>query len=251
MAEEIIVTVDDTQETVSLFVDVGGAAGVDSFNSRTGVVSPTTGDYNTSQVTEVTNLYYTEARVSANSAVALNTAKVGITPTQASDITTNNSKTGITAGQASDITTNNSKISYTDATAVGLNTAKVGITTQQATDITTNNSKISYTDAAAVALNTAKIGVFDDRESVEGSLGATLALDFDSYETWTGTLTEALTLSITNAKVKVVTLDLTGDFAITYPATSSVVGDTYDGTGDNKITIEWKASSIFITVTNY
>ena len=234
MAEEIIVTVDDTQETVSLFVDVGGAAGVDSFNSRTGVVSPVVGDYNTSQVTEVTNLYYTEARVSANTAVVLNTAKVGITPTQASDITTNNSK-----------------ISYTDATAVGLNTAKVGITTQQATDITTNNSKISYTDAAAVALNTAKIGVFDDRESVEGSLGATLSLDFDSYETWTGTLTEALTLSITNAKVKVVTLDLTGDFAITYPATSSVVGDTYDGTGDNKITIEWKASSIFITVTNY
>ena len=137
MAEEIIVTVDDTQETVSLFVDVGGAAAVDSFNTRTGVVSPTTGDYNTSQVTEVTNLYYTEARVSANSAVVLNTNKVGITPTQASDITTNNSK-----------------ISYTDATAVGLNTAKVGITTQQATDITTNNSKVGVTNEEVNTINT-------------------------------------------------------------------------------------------------
>jgi len=69
------------------------------------------------------------------------------------------------------ISTNNTKISYTDATAVGLNTvhrtsdgknhsdvvinnAKVGITPQQASDITTNNAKISYTDATAVGLNT-------------------------------------------------------------------------------------------------
>ena len=43
---------------------------------RVGAVVATNGDYNTSQVTEVTNLYYTEARVAANSAVALNTAKV-------------------------------------------------------------------------------------------------------------------------------------------------------------------------------
>lgn len=39
-----------------------------------------------------TNLYYTDARVSANSAVAANTAKVGITTQQASDITANNAK---------------------------------------------------------------------------------------------------------------------------------------------------------------
>ena len=39
-----------------------------------------------------TNLYYTEARVSANTSVAANTDKVGITTQQASDITTNNAK---------------------------------------------------------------------------------------------------------------------------------------------------------------
>ena len=60
--------------------------------------------------------------------------------TQDSAIALNTAKTGITAQQATDITTNNAKVSYTDAAAVTLNTAK-----------------ISYTDAAAVALNTAKV----------------------------------------------------------------------------------------------
>lgn len=41
----------------------GGTSGVDSFNSRTGVVVPQSGDYNTSLVTESTNLYFTEPRV--------------------------------------------------------------------------------------------------------------------------------------------------------------------------------------------
>jgi hypothetical protein len=47
------------------------------------------------------NLYYTDARVSANSAVAANTAKTGITTTQADDIVANNAKVTrrpITAG---------------------------------------------------------------------------------------------------------------------------------------------------------
>ncbi len=118
-----------------------------------------------------------------NAAIVLNTAKVGITPTQASDITTNNAKVGITPTQASDITTNNAKVSNVstnlslgpisatsmdinssdgtnvtltdaDATFAGVmpaakfnevvaNNAKVGITPTQASDITTNNAKIT------------------------------------------------------------------------------------------------------------
>ncbi len=50
MAESIVVTVDDTQETVSLFVDSGNY-GVTSFEGRTGVVVAVTGDYRASQVT--------------------------------------------------------------------------------------------------------------------------------------------------------------------------------------------------------
>jgi hypothetical protein len=47
---------------------------VTSVFGRTGAVVSANGDYTTSQVTEGTNLYYTEGRVSANSDVAANTA---------------------------------------------------------------------------------------------------------------------------------------------------------------------------------
>ena len=122
-----------------------------------------------------TNLYFTDARVAANSAVTANTAKVGITTQQASDITANNAKVGITTAQANEITANTAKVGITtqQASDITANNAKVGITTQQASDITTNNAKtgitsgqasaitantakISYTDASAVAANTAK-----------------------------------------------------------------------------------------------
>ena len=98
------------------------------------------------------NLYFTDARVSANSDVTTNTAKVGITTQQASDITTNNAKVGITTQQAADIVTNN---------------AKVGITTQQASDITTNNSKvgITTTQADAITANTAKVGITTEQSN--------------------------------------------------------------------------------------
>lgn len=115
------------------------ADAVTSVNGETGVVVLDSDD-----ITEGTsNLYYTDARVSANSDVTANTAKVGITTQQASDITTNNAKVGITTQQAADIVTN---------------TAKVGITTQQASDITTNNAKvgITTTQADAITANTAK-----------------------------------------------------------------------------------------------
>jgi hypothetical protein len=99
-------------------------------------------------------------------------------------------KVGISPSQASDIVANNAKVSYTDgalvashSVAIDLNTAKVGITAQQATEIATNtlkkgisptqeadilanNAKVSYTDGAlvashtvAIAANTAKVGI--------------------------------------------------------------------------------------------
>jgi len=77
-----------------------------------------------------TNLYYTEARVAANSAVALNTAKTGITSEQAAAIVTNTGKTGITTEQAAAITANTEKDSFpgfgtTATTALAGNTAFV------------------------------------------------------------------------------------------------------------------------------
>ncbi len=123
------------------FTTVAAGGAVDSVNGQTGTVTLDTDDINEG----TTNLYYTEARVTANSSVAANTAKVGITSQQATDITTNNAKVGITTQQASDITTNNAKVGITTAQAneIAANTLKVGITTQQASDITANNSKVS------------------------------------------------------------------------------------------------------------
>ena len=58
-----------------------------------------------------------EADIGTATAVALNTAKTGITSGQASAITANTAKTGITSGQASAITANTSKV--TNATHTG------------------------------------------------------------------------------------------------------------------------------------
>ena len=70
---------------------------VSSVNTQTGAVVLDTDDIGEGS----SNLYYTDARVSANSAVAANTAKTGITTTQADDIVANNAKVTrrpITAG---------------------------------------------------------------------------------------------------------------------------------------------------------
>ena len=70
MPENITITVDDTTETVALFVFTNTVFG------RALPVVAVAGDYDTDEVTEATNLFFTDARVAANSAVALNTAKV-------------------------------------------------------------------------------------------------------------------------------------------------------------------------------
>lgn len=103
-AGNITVLLPSSGGTLALTTDIPNVP-VDSVNGQTGVVVLNTGD-----IDENGNLYFTDARVVANSAVAANTAKVGITPTQASEITVNTAKVGITTQQASDITTNNAKI---------------------------------------------------------------------------------------------------------------------------------------------
>ncbi len=156
------------------FTTVAAGGAVDSVNGQTGTVVLDTDDVSEG----ATNLYYTDARVSANSSVTANTAKVGITSQQASDITANNAKVGITTQQASDITTNNAKVGYTDALVsansdVVANTAKVGITSSQATAITDNTAKNSYPTADATKLAGIQAGAeVNDVDSVNGLTGA-------------------------------------------------------------------------------
>jgi len=132
---------------------VSGGGAVDSVNGQTGVVVLDTDD-----ITEgATNLYYTDARVDANSNVVANTAKVGITTSQ-SDAIVLNAKVGITPTQANEISAN---------------TLKVGITTQQATDITNNNAKISFDSASSTKLNGIEAGAeVNTVDSVNGLTGA-------------------------------------------------------------------------------
>jgi hypothetical protein len=174
---------------------IPSAAPVDSVNGDTGVVVLGTDD-----IAEGTNnLYYTEARVSANSSVAANTAKVGITTQQASDISANNNKVGITTQQASDITANNAKVSMVLGTTAGTalegdtallqlgtssTTALAGNTTTisptQAANITTNNAKNSYPTADANKLagieTGAEVNTIDSNTTGEGT-GATQILN--------------------------------------------------------------------------
>ncbi len=100
-------------------------------------------------------------------AILLNTAKVGITTTQAAAILLNTAKVGISTDQAAAILLNTAKvgITTTQAAAILLNTAKTGITTTQAAAIIDNTEKvgITTTQAAAILLNTAKVGISADQ----------------------------------------------------------------------------------------
>ena len=91
------------------------AAGVTSFNSRTGAITPTAGDYTTALVTEVTNLYYTDARARAaisltttgtsGSATYNNTTGVLNIPAYQGGVTSFNTRTGAITLTSSDVTT--------------------------------------------------------------------------------------------------------------------------------------------------
>ena len=158
--------------------DVVGA--VNSVNGLAGVVVLDTAD-----IAEDTNLYYTEARVEANSAVALNTAKTGITAQQTSDITANNAK--VTANTANVTSagalmdsevTNLADVKAFDTTDY-LASSVTTITTQQASDITTNNAKTGITSAQAgeITANTAKVTNATHTGDVTGATALTIADD--------------------------------------------------------------------------
>ena len=136
-----------------------GPAGADGLTTSVNGVSQVDGaiTLTTTDIPEGTNIYYTEALVSANSAVAANTAKPGVTSEQA---TTISNTSGTNTGDqdisgivinANDISTNVSSISNlqsyqaTQDSAITLNTAKTGMPT--ATEV----GEINYWNGAAWA----------------------------------------------------------------------------------------------------
>lgn len=109
-------------------------APVDSVNSQTGVVVLDTDDIAEGS----SNLYFTDGRVAANSAVAANTAKTGITTDQANAITANTAKNSYPSGDATKV----GHISVTQA--VDLDTME--------SNIATNNAKISFDSTSSSKL---------------------------------------------------------------------------------------------------
>jgi hypothetical protein len=104
------------------------ASGVTSVFGRTGDVVATNGDYTTTQVTEGTNLYYTEARVNANANVAANTAA---------------RHSAVTIGTANGLSLSGQALSL--ALASGSTTGALS-----STDWTTFNNKLSSLDGAVL-----------------------------------------------------------------------------------------------------
>ena len=144
-------------------ISVSGGTGIDSTGSPITVTG--TIDVALDSATQTTL-----GKVATNeAAIALNTAKVGITSSQATAITDNTAKVGITSSQASAITANTAKVGITSgqASAITANTAKVGITSSQATAITANTAKVGITtgQASAIEANTLKTGITSSQAS--------------------------------------------------------------------------------------
>jgi len=148
------------------------ADGISSINGFTGTVVLTT-----THINEGMNLYYTEARVIANSDVAANTAnrhnhanKVILDATTASfttelsnDIGINSAKVGITSQQAADIISNNTHRAVVAGNPHQVTKAEVGLSVVPNTDftisVTANNAHRLTTSGNPHQVTKAEVGL--------------------------------------------------------------------------------------------
>ena len=102
----------------------------------------------------IVNTAKTGITSSQASAIVANTAKTGITSSQTSAIVANTAKTGITSSQASAIVANTAKTGITSSqtSAIVANTAKTGITSSQSTDIANAKTELSRINIQATTL---------------------------------------------------------------------------------------------------
>ena len=196
-----------TTAAVKDYVDSTEVNSVTSVNSQTGAVV-----LGTDNIAEgSSNLYYTEDRVSANSSVAANTAKTGITTQQASDITANNAKVGITAQQASDITTNNAKvgISTSQANAISANTAKISFDSTSSSKLSGIEANADVTDVSNVttALNSISVKELSDISTSSPSNNQVLQFKTSSNKFEPTTLTSTAPVDSVNTQTGAVVLD--------------------------------------------
>ena len=155
-------------------------APVDSFNSQTGAVVLDTDDIAEGS----SNLYFTDGRVAANSAVAANTAKTGITTSQANAITANTAKNSYPSGDATKVghlTVTQAVDLDTMESDIATNNAKVGISTSQANAITANTAKNSYPSGDATKVGHISVTQAVDLDTMESNIATNNAkISFDS-----------------------------------------------------------------------
>jgi len=140
------------------------ASGVTSFNTRTGAITPASGDYTTALVTEVTNLYYTDARARAaisltttgTSGAATYSSTTGVLniPAYQGGVTSFNTRTGAITLTSGDVTT---ALTYTPYNATNPAGYISGITSGQVT------TALSYTPE-----NSANKGIANGYASLDG-----------------------------------------------------------------------------------
>ena len=233
--------------------DVVGA--VNSVNGQAGVVVLDTAD-----ISENTNLYYTEARVTANTAVAANTAKVGITAQQTSDITANNAKlTANTANVTSagalmdSEVTNLADVKAFDTTDY-LASSVTTITTQQASDITANNAKVGITSAQAgeITANNAKVSNATHTGDVTGDVALTIVNDAVTTD-------KILNANITVGKMAANSVDsdqyVDGSIDTIHIADNNITHDKLENRYTEAVTVstltgtyslDWSAGAVFV-----
>jgi len=185
-----------------------------SVAGKTGVVVLDTDD-----VTEATNLYYTETRVTANTEVTANTAHKSSDGKDHSDVVLNNAKVGYTEALVTanvSVTANTAKVTYpsADSTKVGF------ISVTQAVDLDTMESDI--------ATNVTDILTKADKEpslnAQTGSTYTTVLTDTDKFIDLSNATATAVTIP-TNASVAypvstILTINAMGAGAYT------IIGDT-------------------------
>ena len=200
-----------------------GPAGADGLTTSVNGVSQVDGaiTLTTTDIPEGNNIYYTEALVSANSAVAANTAKPGVTSEQA---TTISNTSGTNSGDQ-------------DISGIAIN----------ANDISTNVSSISNlqsyqaTQDSAITLNTAKTGMPTATEAGEinywnGTAWATIAPTANAGATLQMTAGVPAWVGGTPPPPQVITLHSNGVTLVAEP--SAVTGQSYDYNGTSYLLVD-------------
>ncbi len=135
---DTVITLPTSTGTLALTSEIPAAAPVDSVNTQTGAVVLDTGD-----IAESGNLYYTEARVSANSSVAANTAKISYT--DASAVAANTLKNTYPSGDATKLAGIETGADVTDAANVASAGALMAASAQLTGDLDTQTNEIKTT----------------------------------------------------------------------------------------------------------